>query len=227
MVPTVRVAIYTALYGGYDRLRTLPAVGVPAYVYTDNKSLSVEGWQTRYVNHGICTPWGASSVVAPMMAHKWWKTHPDLACPEADVSLWLDSSMELNSADYVQKCLGALGTDDWSCVKHPARDCVYPEGEFSATLTWRYDAASINRQLEHYRQFYPRRGAPLVATGANARRHTEAVLKVSHQWWDECVNWSHQDQLSLPVLLWIAGDTVRWNMNLPWHEWWSLHPHGL
>ena len=61
---------------------------------------------------------------------------------------------------------------------------------------------------------------------------TEQVLRLSDLWWAECVNWSHQDQISLPVLLWMAQTgvggvpPVRWNVNIPWNEWWQLYEHG-
>lgn len=222
----MRTAIYTAVYGGYDRLRPLPQLGVPAYAYTDNRELSVPGWEIRYVNHGITSMNGAQQTVAPMLAHKWWKTHPELACPDIDVSLWVDASMRIIRDDYVDLCLMALGSDDWACVKHPSRTDVFDEAAYSATLTHRYDAPSIERQMTHYAQWHPRNIGGLVANGCNARRHSDVTIRVSHQWWWECFTWSHQDQLSLPVLFRLAGDTIRWNMNIPWHEWWELYPHG-
>lgn len=221
-----KVAVYTAIYGAYDTPKPLPDLGVPAYLYTDNPHLQAPGWQVRVVRHGIATLKGDPRTTGPMLAHKWWKTHPELACPDADITLWLDGSMVVTVGDYVARCLAALGGDDWACVRHPWRTCVFDEGEYSATLTWRYDTAVMLAQVEQYRAINHPRGWGLIATGANVRRHTPEVVNLSHQWWDECVNWSHQDQLSLPVLLRLADGRVRWNMNLPWHEWWELVPHG-
>lgn len=225
-LPLVKVALYSAIYGRYDRLKKLPDIGIPAYLYTDsNENLDGFGWEVRRVPHYIATTRGAPSITAPMLAHKWWKTHPELACPTVDISLWIDGSMEITVEKFVDRCLQALGPDDWACVPHPARNCIYPEGWFSATLAWKYDPNSILRQIRHYESFHPSNWG-LIATGANVRRHTPEVIKLCHQWWDECLNWSHQDQLSLPVLLRLAGDKVKWNMNLPWFQWWFLHEHG-
>jgi hypothetical protein len=223
------VVLYTAIYGASDWVKPIPDLGVPCLLYTDSDKTAhlagKAGWRPRVINHGIVTLLGEPRLTAPMLAHKWWKTHPELACPDADISIWIDGSMEVTIDDYVDRCLQALGADDWSCVLHPARACIYPEAEYSATLTWRYDAAAILAQAEFYRQFHPANWG-LIATGANVRRHTTSVIEVCHQWWDECITWSHQDQISLPVLLRLAEDRVRWNMNLPWHEWWTLHEHG-
>jgi alkaline ceramidase TOD1/glycosyltransferase MUCI70-like protein len=224
----VKVELYSAIYGAYDSVKAMPDIGVTCRMFTDSPRVAGDaadkGWHPVIVSHGIATLKGSPAVTAPMLAHKWWKTHPHLACPEADISLWLDGSMQIVRDDYVDLCLKALGEDDWSCVPHPARNCIFPEAAFSATLA-RYDAAAINAQAQHYFQFHPP-NVGLIATGANVRRHTAEVIKVGEQWWDECVNWSHQDQLSLPVLLRLAQGKVRWNMNLPWFTWWYLHEHG-
>ena len=184
----------------------------------------MQGWWPTVVPHGIVTLKGKPEIVAPMLAHKWWKTHPELACPGADVSLWIDGSMEVQVDDYVLRCLDALGQDDWACVPHPSRGCIFDEGRYSATLTWRYDAEAILAQIHFYSAFHPPNWG-LIATGANVRRHTPKVIETCHQWWDECLSWSHQDQLSLPVLLRVNED-VKFNYNLPWFEWWHLHEHG-
>lgn len=222
----MKIALYTAIYGGYETPKPLKDLGVPAYLYTDDPSISVEGWTVRVVRHYVATVKGSPAVTGPMLAHKWWKCHPDFAAPGVDVSLWIDGSMEVIVDDYVERSLSALGSDDWACVPHPARRCIYPEAAFSATLA-RYDAQAIHAQSMFYGSVV---GHPLnwglVATGANVRRHTAEVIELGQQWWQECINWSHQDQLSLPVLFRLNEGKVKWNMNLPWHQWWHLYPHG-
>jgi hypothetical protein len=225
----VTVGLYTAIYGDSDWVKPAPDIDCFCVLFTDSVRTAdraqEQGWMTEVIPHNITTLKGEPRIVAPMMGHKWWKTHPELALPNIDVSLWIDGSMEVTTKDYVKLCLEALGDDDWSCVPHPARTCIYPEADYSATLTWRYDAPSILAQRDHYRQFHPANWG-LFATGANVRRHTGQVIELSHQWWDECVNWSHQDQLSLPVLLRLFDGRVKWNSNLPWFKWWHLHEHG-
>ena len=216
----MKVALYSAIYGSYDLPKLLPDLDIPAIMYTDDPDMKAPGWEVRVMDMEDVAPGN------PMMQHKWWKTHPAEAVRGVDVSLWIDGSMEICVPDYVQRCLAALGDDDWACVRHPARYCIYPEADYSATLTWRYDPAKILPQRDFYRSIGHPDNWGLIATGANVRRHTEAVIEVSELWWDECVNWSHQDQLSLPVLLRLHGERIKWNYNLPWHTDWVLHPHG-
>lgn len=231
----MRVALYTAVYGNSDWVKPAPDIDAECILYTDLESTAREadvlGWKTWVIPHGIATLKGEPRITAPMLAHKWWKTHPGLAFgADVDISIWIDGSMEVVTKNFLEVCLEALGTDDWSTVPHPARRCIYPEADFSATLTWRYDAPSILAQSRFYREVV---GHPanwgLFATGCCIRRHTPEVIELGGQWWQECLNWSHQDQISLPVLLRLGAGKVKWNSNLKWHleGGWRLHEHGL
>jgi alkaline ceramidase TOD1/glycosyltransferase MUCI70-like protein len=224
----IRVAVYSALYGPYEDPKPVPVdLGVPAIMFTDNPDLDAPGWQIRHVNHGVATLRGDPAVTAPMLAHKWWKLHPHLAVPDVDVSIWVDASMTILPANgFVARCLDALGDNDWVMAPHPERKCIYDEAVFSALLVHRYDPAAITAQATHYREVvgHPP-GWGLFATGHLVRRHTDQVAELGGYWWDECVTWSHQDQLSLPVLLHMVGDKIRWQTSIPWHTWCWIAPH--
>lgn len=225
-----KVALYTAVYGAYERTVWPARVSCPAYFYTDSEDMAraaeAKGWEPRIVRHSVVTLNGEPRITEPMLNHKYWKCHPELACPGVDVSLWIDGSMEIVVDDYVEKCLQALGQDDWSCTPHPERIDIFKEADYSAVLTWRYDHDAMIRQRDHYRGIGHPADWNLFATGANTRRHTPAVIELGEQWWTECLAWSHQDQLSFPVLLRLYADRVKWNKNMPWAQWWGLHIHG-
>jgi alkaline ceramidase TOD1/glycosyltransferase MUCI70-like protein len=225
-----RVAIVTALYGHYDSVKPAPR-GAPAWLFTDSEVTQSKawdmGWECVIVPHGICSLKGDPRIVAPMLAHKWWKTHTFKAAPESDIVIWVDASMEVTVEGYVDRCLEALAGDELSLMRHPERTCIYPEADYSATLTHRYDGPSILAQAAYYRDFHPPAWG-LFATGNIVFRHTENVVLLGQQWWHECITRSHQDQLSLPVLVKLMADAgkLSYNTNIPWHEWWTLHGHG-
>ena len=225
-----RVACYTAVYGGYEKPKKLSAdLGVDAYFFTDHHGLGQAaeelGWIPRVVQHHFESPNGDPALVVPMLNHKYWKCHPGKALSDYDISIWVDGSMEIVVDDFVDRCLKALGEDDWACMRHPARNCIYPEAEYSATLTWRYDAPSILAQAEFYRNFHPTDWG-LIATGFCVRRHGRYVRTLCDDWWHEILNRNHQDQISLPVLMRIHQDYVRMNYNLPWGQWLHHYEHG-
>jgi hypothetical protein len=224
----VRVALYSAIYGGYERPKPLPAdLDVPAILYTDDPELDAPGWELRVVtNHLDGVTWADPRATTAMMRHKYWKCHPAEAVSDVDVSIWMDSSMSIAIDRYVEHCLDALGDDDWTAIKHPWRSCIYDEASFSSVIG-RYDAKSLADQAAFYRSIGHPTGWGLFATGANVRRHRAPVVELAGNWWYECITRTHQDQISLPVLFRLAEETgLRWNVNMPWWQWWNLHHHG-
>jgi hypothetical protein len=246
------VAIYSAIYGDYEAsVKPIVGSGAAAFMFTDNPKIAEQcepaGWrpvltEAPYAHFEANPANGDPAVVRPMLAHKFWKTHPREAFwtveMNPDVSIWLDGSMELvlMRTEFASRCLAALGDDDWSVMPHPWRNCIFDEAVYSSTLIFRYNPAAMMRQHDAYLEAGHPRGWGLFATGNMVRRHTDAVQAVGQDWWLENLMWSHQDQISLPFMFakhtqsigW-AGQCLgplKWNANLPWGEFWKLHPHG-
>lgn len=220
----VKIGIYSAIYGRYDEPKPM-ILDIPARMMTDWGSVG-KGWDTHCIDPPIKTRTGTQMNPTNMLRHKFWKTHPHAVFPDADFSIWIDGSIEIADPNFVDYAMDALGDDDWAMVRHPHRDCIYDEATFSAQLS-RYDAEALERQATFYKDVV---GHPahwgLPATGVNIRRHTPAVLAMCEQWWDENLTWSHQDQISLPVLMRLNEGKVRCNYNLGWGEGWYLHEHS-
>lgn len=219
------VAVYSAIFGQYDHPKPLPEdLRCPAFMVVDVKDDETAeaaerlGWRVIRTSH--------LSHMTPMMRHKYLKLHPWVLLSNFDATIWMDGSMTIVVNNFVDLCLSALGDDEWSMVRHPVRNCIYDEANFSATLAWKYDAAGVMQQVETYRSFGMPKNWGLIATGMNVRRNTPAVRKWCKHWWYENVVRTHQDQLSLPVMLWLAKDELKWNMNVPWFQWWHLSEHG-
>jgi len=230
---TERVALYSALYGQYEYAKPLPAdLGCPAILYTDEPDIVAPGWEVRVVTDHLpgdlirAIRQRDPAATPGMLRHKYWKCHPSEAVPDADITCWIDASILIKADRYVERCLEALGGDDWCAVRHPWRDCIYTEATFSAALP-RYDRDTTLAQAAAYRAMGHPEHWGLIATGANVRRHTEAAVDAGVHWWHEIVTRSHQDQLSLPVLFRILErDGFRWNVNMPWDTWWGVYEHG-
>lgn len=249
-----RVAIYSAIYGDYEATakRLPPDLDVPAIMFTDQARIVESGIEAGWKVMVTTAPYGQfranpangdPAIVAPMLAHKFWKTHPreafwsiegEFGVEEPDVSIWLDGSMEINvpGSVFVDLNLLALGDDDWSVMRHPWRSCVFDEAVYSSTLIYRYDGPAMMRQHDAYLEAGHPRGWGLFATGHMVRRHTPLVAEIGVDWWAQNLVYSHQDQLSLPFLFWKYGQSpdrghdLRWNTSLPWAQMWNLHPHG-
>lgn len=221
----MRVALTSAIYGGYDRPKKLPAdLDVTGFLFTDSEEtwdLAAEAGWTPILDEMD------DVAETPMLRAKWWKTHPLSAAPGFDASIWLDGSMTIVVDDFVGKCLAALKADDVSFTPHPERTCIHTEARVTESLA-RYADCRPVAQANFYRSVV---GHPddwgLFASGAFTVRHNERTRRWGQLWWDDCVNWTYQDQLSLPVITRLeeAGG-LTWNRDMPWHLWWHLAGHG-
>lgn len=240
----MKIALVSAIYGTYEAtVKPLPLdLGIPAIMFTDQESIAQQcdaaGWRavfddSVYQRFTADPANGDLAVTVPMLAHKFWKTHPFEAVAEAglddiDASIWIDGNMRLigSGAEWVAKNVAALGDDEWSLMRHPWRDCVYTEEAYTSAVCWgRYSVEAMKRQIAAIEASGHPRGWGLFATGHMVRRHTSAVLGVCDAWWCDNVRWSHQDQLSLPPIIRTYAESLRWNANLPWATW-ALDPHG-
>lgn len=227
MVPA-KVGLYSAVYGNYDDPRPAPDLPIPCRMFTDEPGdFDADfGWEVWGIDPKIADSEDKLFEKTNMLRHKYWKCHPAAAFPDAEISIWIDGSIEITDPDFVDKVLDYLGDADWLAMKHPWRDCIYDEATFSAALA-RYDAVRLGQQAEFYRDVI---GHPahwgLPGTGVMVRRHTEAVIEMGEQWWDECLHWTHQDQVSLPVLARLNEEKVKTIFTLPWGEGWTYHEHS-
>jgi hypothetical protein len=248
----VNLVLYSAVYGAYEATpKKLPAdLEIPAIMFTDSEDFAARAREVGWlgvvnadvydvVDAGLRPENGDVAITRPMLAHKWFKTHPLESMTVApgfgfqgvEASVWMDGSMEINCSgpEFVDRQVAALGSDDWSAMSHPWRRCIYDEERYTAAVCWgRYSVEAMARQVAHYRSLGHPEGWGLFATGHCVRRHTAAVAQLSEVWWQDNLIWSHQDQLSLPVRMRhdAAAGWIRYNTDLPWAGSWELYVHG-
>lgn len=222
----MNVSVLTAIYGGYEHPKVLPH-GINGVLWTDDYDIGLEadeaGWNVVLDED----PTGDMNL-SPMLKAKYIKTHPLECALGADVSIWLDGSMSIITDNFVRLCLDALGDNDIVMTPHPLRDCIYPEAAVTKALA-RYGDCDPIKQVNFYRDVvgHPVRWG-LFASGASVRRHNDAVEAWGKHWWDDCVHWTYQDQLSLPVItrLMTLEGRLKWTANMPWAAWWGYTEHG-
>lgn len=192
----MRVALITACYGAYDPVRLLPdGHGFDeALLITDSTNDVPEGWRV------IVEP----SEYHPRLAAKRAKMMPWLYT-DCDAAVWLDASFEVTSTDFSGWCRGHLALNDFVVWIHPeGRNDIRQEVE----VCWFFDKYKnypLREQLAHY----VARGMPeqwgLFAGGTVGWRFTDEAKGFGERWYRENVEWSIQDQVSLPFLLWQTG----------------------
>jgi hypothetical protein len=202
-----RVAVYTAIFGGYDRLwGCLPNPDADFFCFTDDPSLDRMPWKT------VPSP---ARFDHPRLSAKWFKMHPHLALPDYERTIWIDGSIKVRSPEFAGELLRWLGDSGVALLRHPRRSDIFSEAEASLKMS-RYAGQPIREQIEHYRAegFGSHNG--LFAGGVIVRDSgNPAIRELNEAWMEEILRWSYQDQLSLPYVLWRLGITP------------DVMPHGL
>ena len=209
--------VYTAIYGDYDRPKPVPVGDGHTYLlFTDNRSIQAPGWQVRYEPLDL--------IDTPMLRAKYWKTHPHRAAPGALATVWIAGSLT-PLPGFADRCQQALVGLDVAFTPHPLRDCIYDELAASTPLP-KYDAEAMTYQVESYRSAGHPEHWGLFATGCIARSNITRVMWMNVEWWQHNVDYSWQDQLSLPVVV-RNHPEVMWDARLPWGRWWGYTDHGV
>jgi hypothetical protein len=187
---------YTAIYGGYDgTLWPAPSLPDVEFIcFTDDPDLAADGWDVRVVQR---------PEDHPRMRAKWFKILSHLALPEAERTLWVDGSHRLLpefSFQWALTCAERTGIAAHAHGRSPR--CIYAEVEGSLQFR-KYMGLqpSLVEQAEHYRaEGYPA-NAGLWALGMIARVRSDCLDVAMADWWQECVEWTYQDQVSFPVVM--------------------------
>jgi hypothetical protein len=191
-----QVAVYTAVFGGYDRLIEQPDMpGVDLVCFTDDPGLRSDQWRVVRAR---------ARARHPRMAAKWFKTHPHRVLRRYRRTIWIDGGVKIEKKDFADIVLGAASSDGLSLFRHPVRNDIAAEAEFCVPIE-KYAGLPMLEQVAHYR----RRGFPdrsgLWAGGVIGREDNREIRRLGRAWWRENKRWTYQDQLSMPYLLWRFG----------------------
>lgn len=188
------VFVYTALFGGYDRLPEQPvrASSSARFVcFTDDPALESDTWEVRVVAPAL-----ASDPVRSARLLKILGTSIDA---DADVTVWIDASvlLRVTPEELVDRWLPPSA--DMAVSAHSYRTSLVDE--FDEVVRLNYDdRARVYEQMIDYSVSHPdvldRR--PLW-TGILVRRQNARVGEAMRVWADHVLRYSRRDQLSVLV----------------------------
>lgn len=196
-----RIAVYTAVIGGYDTIKEPMYVNplCDFYLVTDQKiELENSVWKVIDVNqYSECTELGNTSKA------RFVKTHPELLFPEYEYSIWVDGNIRV-IAD-VLPLVEEMGAKVFASHLHPGNDCIYVEASDIIALQ-KAKKNDVNTQIAAYRK----EGFPehygLFETNILIRKNNDDKCKlIDESWWKEMNKFTYRDQLSLTYVLWKNG----------------------
>ena len=193
-----RAVVYTAIIGGYDRLRS-PVTHDPDLdyiVFADDYLFPVPPPWIRLKN--------SLRFVDNRRTSRYFKTHPYSVLPGYDISVWIDGAFQLRDLK-AEDLEPMLGTADIAFFRHPKRDCTYEEVE--AVLRYQLDSPErVDWVVKQLTAHGYHRHAGLVEAGFIVRRQgAYSLIGAMEEWWQMILNGSQRDQLSINFVLWKHG----------------------
>lgn len=196
------IAIFTAIAGGYDQLRLLPAVLEPNLdyvVFTDTPINNPGIYQIRPLPYFHADKARQARFV---------KTHPHQLLPEYDIAIWIDANIMILDAltPMIEKFLKSKRAV--AGIPHPYRSSIFEEAR-ACIERGKEDPKLINMQVKHYRKIgYDCKD--LVESGVmmfNLKdKRTPGFFTT---WWAEIDQYTRRDQLSLNYAL--DKNHIKWH----------------
>lgn len=188
--------VYTALFGGYDRLLEQPPVDGAEFVcFTDDPSLRSRSWEIRIL----------PAATDPRRAARAVKTSPHLHVPDQEWSIWVDARLSIRSDDFVQRLVTAAEPTGLAVMAHRQRQDLFEEAAHVYRMGFDTSPALL-AQVARYRVRGMPEGTGLYSTMAVARRASDAVVRhIDERWLEEIEAGSVRDQVALPFVLWESG----------------------
>lgn len=185
--PKKQLTVYTALFGGYDKLyEPVEPEDYEFVCYTDNPNIKSENWEIRCVDR--------SKDRHPRWDARLYKMLGFINLP-TDQTLWIDARQQFVRIKEIPEY------DNILIHTHPKRKSAYEEAEFCVKHGVG-DPDGIKKLI----QIMLDSGFPLDFglwySGVIWRKKNDDLSYFCKEWWDLVSRVSIRDQISLPYVLW-------------------------
>jgi len=178
--------IYTVNIGGYDSIKP-PKVITPGwdYVYvTDSPKLNT-GWNIMVLKRGP----------SPFLTSRLPKIKVNEFFPEYDLSIYIDSSMEIN-VDLNEFIKGKMSKSaDMAVLQHHERYCIYDEIKACVACGKITKEKASEIEKKYKSEKIPKHGG-MTANRVLIRKHNRKNLDLFNKLWFEETKFTLRDQLS-------------------------------
>jgi hypothetical protein len=209
-----KIAVVTAIFGDYDNLKTPPPDcelhdKVDWFCFTDNPSMSSSHWKIIHTPYHLNNSLQEykDNVHKNMMNAKYYKImmHRIPLLQNYDYYIWIDGSVSLRPT-FLTNIFPLLSSNHNRLIhfQHSVRNSVRDELEASMSMQ-KYKDQPLREQYDQYRK----EGFPdtmgLFENTVFVRKNDTLVNKMMEMWWMHNLNYSYQDQISYPFVLWKTG----------------------
>lgn len=198
-----KIVIYTSIFGKYDVLKEpiIKPSNVDYCIITDQAIDKNSLW--KVINPKDVIP---KEITSPIECNRFAKMLPHRIFKDYDYSIYVDGNVFITSD--LSVLIKTLDDFPIAMHRHKNRDCVYEEIE--ACIKKGKD--SKERLIKHQQLLkengVPQHGGLLEAT-VIARKHSDKqCITLMENWWEEFLNYSKRDQISLIDCLWKSNIDV-------------------
>jgi len=196
-----KIAIYTALTGGYDNL-IQPKVIDDDFCYicfsNDIQAHKIGVWEIRPI----------PPIVANLQRlSRYPKMHPHILLKDYDYSLYIDANVEIMDNTIYQNIKQLIPNGiELAGMDHLEVDCAYEEGLRVITSKKERNWKAVLKLMRFLRrENFPFHWGMYEANCILRNNHSEKVAKQCEIWWDCFNKYAQRDQLSYSYSLWKVG----------------------
>lgn len=183
-----KIIVYTCNFGGYESIKEPLFVDerVEYILFTDNENITSKIWKIEVIKERLSDP-RRTSRLAKILPHKYLPPH--------DISVYIDSSLELKTGDVCKMVEECLEDKDIALYKHYKRNCVYDEiHHVMRDPKRKADKNLCERAIKTYRDIsYPNQNG-LFENAFIIRKNTPEIRQLNSKWWSEYINGTERDQ---------------------------------
>ena len=216
-----RIAVITAIYGGYDNLKEPTEVNnkelADWFCFTEDTNMKSPIWKIINTPYHIqngkeeykqYTNWFDNikeDKTKNMMSAKYYKikTHEIDILKGYDYYIWVDGSLLLRPG-FLNNIIKLIDRYELINFKHPARTNIKDEMALSITMT-KY----MNQNIPAQYDAYIKDGFPddlgLFECTMIIKKNIPRINEVFDLWWIQNMQYSYQDQISYTYCLWKKG----------------------
>ena len=198
-----RVAVYTALFGDYDKIKKIKTKNplCDYYIFTDQNITSGCDWQLREYQ------FDKNISNDPILKNRFLKLHPHLLFPEYEYSIYIDATIIIELD--IMRLMSRMGDNIIGLFgHHTGIDCSYLEAE-RVKKAGRAPVEKVDRQMKKYEtEGFPSHFG-FFENSIIVRKHNDKqCVSIMETWWNELVNETKRDQLSFMYSVWKNSKTI-------------------
>ena len=198
-----RIAVYTSVFGSYDRLLdpVIKPDNIDYYIITDQEVDKDSKW--KKVDFEDVIP---SEIKDGTSKNRYVKMLPHKIFKDYDYSIYVDGNVWITSD--LTPLISSLEEFPVAMHRHKNRDCVYDEIDVCIKKGKDSEDSLRNHQKLLEKHNVPRNFGLLEATVIARKHFDEECIDLMESWWKEFKENSKRDQISLIDCIWTKSINI-------------------